>query len=313
VRRLRKLALVATAAILIYLSLSAVIGIVAVESALHPQRRALTPADQAQARTLAAQHHADLRGTSIPAKDGVILRAWSLHPTGANGDTVLLLHGQADNRAGMLAYAALFLSSGYSVLLPDARAHGQSDGPIATYGVLEADDIHRWLLSIEKEDHPHCIYALGNSMGAAELLNSLPANPDLCAAVAESSFSSFRAAAYDRLGQQFHTGPWLGRTLLRPALPIAILYARLRYHIDLAQFSPELAAAHTRVPILLIHGQADTNLPPAHSERIKADNPSIELWEPLHATHCGALGSDPEEYQRRVLNWFAAHQSRALR
>jgi hypothetical protein len=91
-------------------------------------------------------------------------------------------------------------------------------------------------------------------MGAAELLNSLPANPDLCGAVAESSFSSFRAAAYDRLGQQFHTGPWLGKTILRPAIPVAFLYARLRYHIDLAQSSAEDAAAHTSVPILLIHG-----------------------------------------------------------
>jgi pimeloyl-ACP methyl ester carboxylesterase len=43
----------------------------------------------------------------------------------------------------VLSYAALLLSRGYSVLLPDARAHGESAGPIATYGVLEAEDIHR--------------------------------------------------------------------------------------------------------------------------------------------------------------------------
>jgi dipeptidyl aminopeptidase/acylaminoacyl peptidase len=143
VRRLRKFVLFTTAAILIYLSLSSAIGIVAVESALHPARRALTPADQAQARALAAQNHADVRQVSIPAQDGVTLSAWQIRPAAANGDTVLLLHGQADNRAGVLSYAALLLSRGYSVLLPDARAHGESAGPIATYGVLEAEDIHR--------------------------------------------------------------------------------------------------------------------------------------------------------------------------
>jgi uncharacterized protein len=236
----------------------------------------------------------------------VTLRGWVFVPSIGNGDTVILLHGQADNRAGMLGNADLLLRRGYAVLLPDARAHGASGGAIATYGVKEADDLRRWFEWLQEARSPHCIDGLGDSMGAAILLQAVAVEPSFCAVVAESPFSTFREASYDRLGQFFGTGPWLGRTLLRPSLVAGLLYARWKYHVDLERASPETTVAHTRVPILLIHGLADTNLPSRHSERIKAANARVVLWEPPNAGHCGAAASAPEEYERRVVNWFRA-------
>ena len=60
------------------------------------------------------------------------------------------------------------------------------------------------------------------------------------------------------MGQQFHAGPWVGRTILRPVVEIALAYARWKYHLDLAKASPEIAVVRTQVPVLLIHGSADT-------------------------------------------------------
>ena len=37
----------------------------------------------------------------------------------------------------MVGYAELLLAHGFTVLLPDARAHGASGGSLATYGLLE--------------------------------------------------------------------------------------------------------------------------------------------------------------------------------
>jgi predicted alpha/beta-fold hydrolase len=210
----------------------------------------------------------------------------------------------------MLGPADLLLRHGFSVLLPDARAHGASGGPIATYGVRETDDLHRWANWLEQSEPPHCVFGLGDSMGAAELLQSLSSIPDFCAVVAESSFASFREAAYDRIGQEFRTGPWLGRTLLRPVVEIGFLYTHWKYRIDLAHASPESAVAASRVPVLLIHGLADTNLPPRHSEEIKAANSAVVLWEPRYAGHCGASSAEPEAYERRVIGWFESHDRR---
>src|SRR5579864_8742317 len=98
----------------------------------------------------------------------------------------------------MLAYARLMLAHGYSVLLPDARAHGESGGRIATYGLLEADDIHRWISWLEDQHHPICAYGFGESYGAALLLQSLAVEHRFCAVVAESSFSKFSVVAPER-------------------------------------------------------------------------------------------------------------------
>jgi fermentation-respiration switch protein FrsA (DUF1100 family) len=89
------------------------------------------------------------------------------------------------------------------------------------------------------------------------------------------------------------------------------LYARLRYGVDLDRASPEEAVAASKVPVLLIHGKKDTNLPPRHSElimkRCAGRVPAVVLWEPANAGHTGAAGAEPQEYERRVIGWFAEH------
>jgi fermentation-respiration switch protein FrsA (DUF1100 family) len=207
----------------------------------------------------------------------------------------------------MLGQAEMLLRHDYTVLLPDARAHGESGGNIATYGVLEADDVRHWVEWLQQNDRPRCIDAIGESMGAADLLRSLSVESAYCAVVAESVFSTFRDVAYDRVGQAFHSGPWLGRTLLRPAVTFGFAYAEWKYGVDLARASPLESVAKSPTPVLLIHGQADNNVPPVHSERIKAHAIRVALWEPEGAGHCGASGTAPAAYENHILEWFAAH------
>jgi uncharacterized protein len=293
----------------VWLVLNAGLGILMVEWALHPARRALSLQEEANAQQIALRDSSDLSDVAVSASDGVTLRAWSIRPDHGNGDTVILLHGQADNRAGMLGNADLLLRHGFAVLLPDARAHGASGGKIATYGVKEVRDLDRWFAWVKQTEDPRCIDGLGDSMGAAILLQSLATHPGFCAVVAESTFSSFQEAAYDRLGQLVGSGARAGRTILRPALEFGLIYARLKYGVNLALDSPERGAEASRVPILLIHGLKDTNLPPRHSERIKAEDNAVVLWEPADAGHCGAASAAPKEYARRVIGWFETHQT----
>ena len=130
-------------------------------------------------REIAHQLDSDLADVSITTPDAVTLRAWTIHPPRSNGDAVILLHGLADNRVGMTGYAQLLLAHGFTVLLPDARAHGASGGQLATYGLLESNDIHQWFDFLVAQDHPHCIFGFAESMGAAELLQSLTVEPAL--------------------------------------------------------------------------------------------------------------------------------------
>jgi len=310
-RHVRRLFISASILVATWLVVCSAIGIVAAEMALHPARSVESVQFEELAQAVASRNHAVLTNVSISAADGTTLRAWNIRPTRVGDDAVILLHGQSDNRAGMLGNADLLLRHGYAVLLPDARAHGLSGGNLATYGIREANDIRRWFDWLEQAEAPHCIDGLGDSMGAAQLLESLRAAPGFCAAVAESPFASFREASYDRLGERLHAGAWAGRTLLRPAVEIGFLYARWKYGADLEQASPQNAVAASKVPVLLIHGRQDTNIPPRHSESIlvqsSARGSAVALWEPHAAGHCGAAGAEPEEYERRVIGWFQFH------
>jgi hypothetical protein len=313
----RKSLLWSAGIVAVWLVLCAIAGIVAADSALHPMRSVLTPDDEKQAAAIAENHGALLQQVDITASDGAKLRAWTIRPASRNGDMVILLHGMADNRAGMLGQAEMLLRRGYFVLLPDARAQGMSGGDIATYGFLESGDLQRWFDWLVHMQAPRCIDAIGESMGAGQLLDSLKTVRGFCAVAAESSFANFREVSYVRIGQWFGTGPWLGRTFLRPVIESGILYARWRYGVDLAQDDPAQAVAASRVPVLLIHGLVDTNIPSYNSEMIlsasNGHNPDVSLWEPPNAGHCGAMGAEPDEFESRVVGWFQSHETLANR
>ncbi|MGP8251721.1 MAG: alpha/beta hydrolase [Terracidiphilus sp.] len=295
------------ALLIVWVALTSDLGVVLTERSLHTARRLTTAQDVRAAQAIADRNHAAMTDVEISAADGSTLRAWDFVPRTGNGDAVIVQHGQGDSRVGMLGYADLLLRQGYDVLLPDSRAAGSSGGAFLTFGVLEAGDFNLWYDWINASEAPRCIFAIGNSMGAAAVLEATARQPGYCAVVAESGFSSFRDTAYLRMGQTFGAGPWLGHTFLFPAVEAGLIYARFKYGVDLADSSPVKAAAHSRVPILLIHGLADNNLPPINSERIKAADPGAQLWEPAGAGHCGAFSTAPEEYERRVVGWFESH------
>lgn len=278
--------------------------------AVHPGRRPLTPEEQAQAEADAQSKNAVLRNVSIVTSDGSALYAWYIRPSHPNGNVVVLLHGVGDNRLGVYGYGDWFVRSRYAVLMPDARAHGLSQGDLATYGLKESDDIHSWVNWLEEEDHPRCVFGFGESMGAAQLLQSLPKEPRFCAVVAESPFKTFREVAYARLGRPFHAGPWLGRTFFWPTVEAGFLYVRFRFGLNLDNVSPESVVKASTVPVFLIHGLSDRNIPPYHSEDMEAENLSkVILWRIAGAAHCGAHGVAPLEFERRVLDWFSSHSA----
>jgi pimeloyl-ACP methyl ester carboxylesterase len=294
-------------ALTLYLTFCIVGGIFVADGTLHPARRPLTSEEISTAQKAARTLDANLTDATITTPDHINLRAWIIHPHHPSGNAVLLLHGLGDNRIGMLGYAQFLLAHGFTVLLPDARAHGLSEGPLATYGLFERNDIHQWLDFLQTQDRPRCIFALAESMGAAQLLQSLDTHPNFCSVAVESPFANFREIAYDRMGQPFHFGPWVGRTFLRPLVEIAFLRARWKYYLDMNQISPENSAARANVPILLIHGEVDSNIPIRHSLRIHALAPNTQLWKVPAADHCAAYSTAPEEFENRILNWFAPH------
>lgn len=295
-----------------YLAVCWIGGAFFAEASMKWTQQPLNPVLVAKVQERVALQSATLKDVAIQSPEGLTLRGWLVVPHHPNGDAIILLHGVSDSRLGVAGFGELFLSHGYTILLPDARHHGQSEGEIATFGVREAEDVHRWVDLLEDQSSPKCVYGFGESMGAATVLQSLKYEQRFCGVIAESPFAEMREGAYDRLALHFHIPEWTARSLLRPSVWAGETWARLHYGVDLSQASPRKAVQNSTTPVLLIHGQRDVNILPENSMLIRNANPKrVEYWSVPGAAHCGAWITQPQEFERRVLGFVAAHKATA--
>jgi uncharacterized protein len=285
--------------------LAAVGGWLAGPAFLHPIRRELTPDLIREADASFAVSQAIRKDFEVRASDGVLLRGWKVSAKNSNGSWVLLYHGVADNRIGVLGQSEFLLRAGYSVVMMDARAHGASDGSIATYGWLERNDTRAIIDALESSEHLQHLFALGESMGAGIALQSAAADSRIEAVVAEASFANLREATYDYAGLRKYA--WLGKTLFAPGTWTLLYRDEKLARFPVAEVSPVKAVASRAFPVLLICDEMDVALPCRHSEMIYAAiRGPKQLWVVPGAFHTSALGFQPAEFQRRVLAFFAA-------
>src|SRR5467141_702287 len=314
--------------------LAAVAGWLVGPAYLHPIRRELTPDLIREADASFAVSGGHREDFNVRAPDGVMLRGWKVSAPQPNGSWVLLFHGVADTRVGVIGQSEFLLRAGYGVIMMDARAHGSSEGPMATYGWLERNDTRAIIdalaadplvyrakpvtlapsssvnssasfASSTSSTSAFHLFALGESMGAGIALQSAAADPRIEAVVAEASFADLREGAYDYAG--LRKFPWLGKTLFAPGAWALLYRAERLAGFPAAEVSPVKAVASRPFPVLLICDEMDVALPCRHSEMIyAAARGPRQLWAVPRAFHTAAYGFEPEEFRRRVLSFFAA-------
>ncbi len=278
------------------------IGLGEVATRVHPGLRSPTPEELAD--SIAQSTGGQWRKAETRSFDGTLLSGWLFTPQQGNGHAVIALHGVGDTRRGVLGLARMLVRHGYMVLTPDSRGHGISGGDFITYGVLERKDNKAWVAWLDATVHPKNVYGLGESMGAAILIQSLPEAPRIKAAVAEASFHTFEEVGYERVKQV-----GLGTLVPWPMLEPSFLYARLRHGVNLKLASPSAAVRQTKTPILFIAGTADHNIDEHHSKGLFREAvEGSEFWEMPGVDHVQAFSASPKEFERRVVDWFALHQ-----
>ena len=127
---------------------------------------------------------------SFQSADGIPLKAWSEQAWSVPVPkcTVILVHGSQSNKTGMAYTAARMLPRGFSVLVLDLRAHGESGGHYSTFDYKEALDVEaavRWVRAHPGGDR---IALLGYSSGAVAVLLAAARTPGLAAVIADSAY-----------------------------------------------------------------------------------------------------------------------------
>ncbi|MGD0200088.1 MAG: alpha/beta fold hydrolase [Bryobacteraceae bacterium] len=125
---------------------------------------------------------------SFYTRDGIRIAAWFERPwiVAKPLGTVILVHGAQGNKTGMASYGGLLLQRGFSVLLPDLRAHGESSGNYSSFGYREAADVLAAIAWVKQHSGGEPIVLFGYSAGAVAVLYAAAQSPDVTAVIVDS-------------------------------------------------------------------------------------------------------------------------------
>jgi fermentation-respiration switch protein FrsA (DUF1100 family) len=186
------------------------------------------------------------REVVFPTEDGLRLQGWFVPArarTGRPGAAVLVLPGNAGNRAHRAPLASAMAEAGMPVLLLDYRGYGGNPGRPTEAGLAADARAARLWLAAHPEVDPRRLVYFGESLGAAVALRlALDAPP--AALVLRSPFTSLAD-----VGRRHY-----------PYLPVGLL---LRERYESIRLISRLTA-----PLLVVAGEHDRIVPAAHSRRL---------------------------------------------
>lgn len=244
-----------------------------------------------------AQPHEDVYQQS---KDGLKLHG-KYFPGREEGKVVICFHGYTSH--GMSDYIALsdyYLKHGYSMLLVDERAHGESEGEYIGFGCLDRLDALRWIdWIINKCGTDVQILLHGTSMGGSTVLmaSGLKLPAQVKGIISDCAFTSPKHVFTNVLHKMYHI----------PAFPMMQIVdyvnkKKAGYGLDECNAAREVQKAE--VPILFIHGDADTFVPCYMCDEIYENcaSPKKKLIV-AGASHAESYYKDTQAYEN-ALNEF---------
>jgi fermentation-respiration switch protein FrsA (DUF1100 family) len=238
---------------------------------------------------------------------GARLRGWFVAGRPGSG-VVILMHGVRGNRLAMLRRARLFHTEGFSVLLFDFQAHGESPGERITFGRLEALDAAAAVAFVRQRLPNERVGAIGSSLGGASTLLG-PAPLPIDALVLESVYPDIGSAIANRV--RVVLGPIVGGVAARPTAWLFELILPPFLGMRPAELRPIDHIGKVAAPLLMMSGTVDDRTTIAETRAMFAQAPEPKLlWAVEGAGHYDLEGFAPDEYRSRIVAFLAAHLRR---
>lgn len=249
----------------------------------HPvQTRIVSPpADlNAQAVTFASDSGANVHGWWCPLQN--------------RRGVVLLLPGIRANRLSMLDRARFLRRAGYSVLLIDFQATGETKGDHITFGWKESRDVLAAINFARQVDPTARIAIIGSSLGGvAALLATPPLKVD--ALVLEEVYPTIEIAIRNRMENYLGA---LGRFMT----PVLSTQLQWRLGVSASQLRPVDHISSVECPMLIMGGEKDRNTRLSDTRMlIERARSSQEVWFVPNAGHVDLHRAAREDYESRVL------------
>ncbi len=238
-------------------------------------------------------------------RDGDTLVAYIAEPAIPNDKIIIGCHGMnCFGRREFCFFGPDFYEKGYTLILPDHRGSGESDGAYMGYGTHESKDTFLWVKYAKERWPGKHIFLIGVSMGAATVLmmSSKRGIRDVDGIIADCAYTT----AWDEFSYQLKTSFHLPDF---PVMQICNMYCKFICGYDFRDASPIKAVKKAEVPILFIHGTADALVPPYMQEQLYEECgsglPEEKRKEKFGvkvegAIHARSYYTNPELYKRAV-------------
>ncbi len=237
----------------------------------------------------------------ITSHDGLRLRA-RLYDARPGAPVAICFHGwRGTPSRDFSGGASMLIRNGWRVLLIEQRGQKGSEGHTMTFGAKERLDCLRWTRwAADRFGAESKIMLFGISMGAATVLlaSALELPEQVRGIVADCPYSN---------GRDILVRVAAGAGVPKPlAGVLAALTSKLWGRFDLKDTDVREAVKHTRVPILLIHGEDDDFVPPEMSAELLSYHPTMmERHTFPGASHGISYVIDPERYEKLVTAFAA--------
>ena len=233
--------------------------------------------------------------------DNLNIEGW-FFKSGQSDEAIILVSGSDQNRIdpgyGSDLVAKDLLSYGFNVLLFDFRGRGNSDYAIYSIGAFEKYDLAgAYDFLKEKGFADKKIGIVSISLGAGTSILALPLIPEVGAIVLDSSYSDINKLVERELP---------GRSGLPKIFSWGInFWARIVYDIKFNEMIPEkILKNYPDKELLLIHGNNDKYIPLEDSVELQRSSPKSDLWVVAEAGHVKAYKTKPQEYIKRITDYF---------
>ncbi|MEE1196231.1 MAG: alpha/beta hydrolase [Lachnospiraceae bacterium] len=255
------------------------------------------PFIQKRKEYMLAQHQEDVW---IKSDDGLKLHA-TWFPQDEQKKVVICFHGYTSK--GMSDYIGLsgyYMKRGYSMLLVDERAHGESEGKYIGFGCLDRRDALKWIdWVIQNCGEDVQILLHGTSMGGATVLmtSGLELPEQVKGIISDCAFTSPKEVFTHVLHSMMHMPAF-------PMIQIADWMNRKNAGYGLDECNAAREVQKAKVPILFIHGSGDTFVPCSMCETIYENCAAPKRKLIIEgAAHAESYYKDTEAYEN-ALNEF---------
>lgn len=211
---------------------------------------------------------------------------------------VICFHGYTgEGLSNHTSISEYFLKHGYAILLPDARAHGESEGEYIGFGCLDRQDALVWIdWLIQECGEDVKIMLHGTSMGGATVLmaSGLKLPENVKGIVSDCGFTSPKEVFTHVLNSMYHLPAF-------PAIQGADLLNKKLAGYGMDECNAKYEVQKAEVPILFIHGSADTFVPCSMCDEIyeNCHSPKRKLIVE-GASHGESYYKDMERYEKEL-------------